>query len=94
MTMCTIRIELHDASWQDYINLATYLSQKGITDVIRAYDGSRYKMSGGHYNYLGQKTFDQVYEDAVWCATMVGKRYGLMVSDVSANKWTGLPAVY
>lgn len=93
MTICTIRIELHDASWQDYINLATYLAQRGITDTITADDGQRYKMSGGHYNYVGLNSFKQVYDDAVWCVSMVGKRYGLTVSEATTIRWQGLPLV-
>lgn len=91
MTTCTIRVELHDANWVDYTNLATYLSNNGITDVIVADDGQRYKMSPGHYNYNGWKTFDQVYNDAVACAIMVGKRYAVTASLTTATKWVGLP---
>lgn len=91
MTMCTIRVELHDASWFDYSNLATNLKNCGITDVITANDGERFKMSPGHYNYDGWKSFDQVYNDTVACAMMVGKRHAVTVSHVSENRWIGLP---
>lgn len=93
MTMCTIRVEMHDASWADYTNLATYLSNMGITDIIVADNGQRYKMSPGHYIYDGWKTFDQIYNDAVSCANMVGKRFAVTASLASANKWEGLQPV-
>lgn len=93
MSMCTIRVELHDASWVDYTNLSTYLRNNGITDIIVTDTGKRYKMSPGHYTYNGPKTFDQVYDDAVSCAARVGKRYAVTASHVTANKWVGLSPV-
>lgn len=93
MTICTIRVELHDANWVDYTNLSTYLSSIGITDTIANGVGKRYKMSPGHYNYNGPKLFEQVYNDAVSCATRVGKRFAVTASNVTTTKWVGLAPV-
>lgn len=92
-TMFTIRVELHDATWRDYVDLANDLATKGITDVVTADDGSSYKMSPGEYSYVGVATIDAVYNAAVLSAAKTGRRYAVFVSEAVRRKWIGLPAV-
>jgi hypothetical protein len=39
MTSFNTRIELHDASYQDYLNLHSHMAQEGYTTTIVANDG-------------------------------------------------------
>lgn len=90
MNMYSIRVELHGATWTDYTNLAAYLSNRGIVDVITGNDGLTRKMSPGEYNYDGPRAFDEVYDAAKWCADLTGKPYAVTMSEVTRWKWIGL----
>lgn len=90
MTMCMIRVELHGASWADYTNLAAYLKNYGIVDVIEGSDRQRYKLPPAEYHYDGPKTLEQVYADTVTCTTMVGRTHAIVASEITRCKWVGL----
>lgn len=92
-TMFTIRVELHDANWQHYVDLAADLGSKGITDVVTADDGVSYKMSPGEYNYVGAATIEAVYNAAVASAAKTGRRHAVFVSECTQRKWMGLQIV-
>jgi hypothetical protein len=93
MSMFTVRVELHSATWQDYTNLAKDLAVKGITDVITADDGKRYKMPPAEYNYVGNESIDAVYNAAVASAVGTGRNHAVLVSEAVRRKWMGAPQV-
>src|SRR5262245_42614747 len=82
MSSYTIRVELHDASWQQYIDLANDLARKGITDQILASDGNIYKMPPAEYNYEGNAYIDAVLDSVRESAN---KTRGLSPSPSSAS---------
>jgi hypothetical protein len=90
MNSYSIRVELHDATWADYVNLAQFLGNNGIVDTILGDDGIRYKMSPGEYNYFGPNTFDKVYTAAVTCAAMTGRKHAVTMAAVTTWRWVGL----
>lgn len=94
MNMFSIRVELEGANSADYSALAEDLGHLGIIDVITGDNGGRYKMSPGEYNYVGSKTFDQVYSDAMACAGLIGKPYSVTMAAVTKWQWTGLELLY
>ncbi|WP_426168568.1 hypothetical protein [Pseudoduganella sp. R-34] len=93
MAMFTIRVELHDATWTDYNNLATQLGRQGITDIIQADNGNRYKLPPAEYNYVGNATLDQVYNAVNKVASTLGKRFAVLANEVTSRTWTGLSRV-
>ena len=93
MTSFTIRVELHDANWQHYVDMAKDLATKGITDVITADDGTSYKMPPAEYNYVGNASMQQVYEATAASAAKTGKRYGVLVTEAAQRQWVGLEQV-
>lgn len=90
MTMYTIRVLLHGASSADYSNLAEYLRQSSIDDIVVGVDGKRYKMSPGEYSYIGLMNLDQVFEAVARSAILVGKPYAIMANQVVERTWVGL----
>ena len=92
MSRYTIRVELHDASWQDYVDLARRLAAHGIVDVIRSDDGRTYKLPPAEYNYQGPATRDQILTVAKDCAASVVSSYAVLVTDAVARTWHGLKA--
>jgi hypothetical protein len=93
MALFIIRVELHDAQWQHYVDMARDLATKGITDEILASDGNVYKMSPAEYNYSGSESIDAVLSSAQASAAKTGKRHAVFVTQAQQTKWNGLPVV-
>ncbi len=90
MARYTIRIELHDASWDDYEEMYMHLTAQGITDIIASDDG-RYKMPPAEYNYDGSATRAQVLEMAKASAGKVARSYAVLITESNGRTWHGLP---
>lgn len=93
MSSFTIRVELHDANWQNYVDLAKNLASIGVTDVITADNGTNYKMSPAEYNYEGNATIDAVLTSVSAVANKTGKRNAVFVTEAIRRKWLGLQTV-
>lgn len=93
MALYIIRVELKDAQWQHYVDMAKDLASKGITDVIAASDGNSYKMSPAEYNYSGNEGIDAVLNAAKASAAKTGKKHAVFVTQAATTKWTGLDVV-
>jgi preprotein translocase subunit SecD len=91
MSSFTIRVELHDANWQHYTDLANDLARKGVTDLITSSDGVSYKMSPGEYNYEGNATIDDVLTAVRESANKTGRANAVFVTEAVRRKWIGLP---
>jgi len=90
MARYTIRIELHDATWDDYVEMYKHLATQGITDIITSDDGVRYKMPPAEYNYDGNATRAQVLEMAKASAGKVVRSYAVLVTESNGRTWHGL----
>lgn len=93
MSSFTIRVELHDANWQHYVDMAKDLAAKGITDIITADNGTSYKMSPAEYDYVGSASIDDVLNVVVASAAKTGKRHAVLVTEATRRKWIGLQPV-
>jgi len=93
MAIFTIRVELHDANWQHYVDMAKDLASKGITDVITGDNGTSYKMPPAEYNYVGNASMQQVHDATCASAARTGKRYGVLVTEAARRQWVGLEQV-
>jgi hypothetical protein len=88
-----IRVELHDATWQHYVDMARDLATRGISDVITADGGSRYRMSPAEYNYVGPENIDAVLNAVQTSAAKTGRRHAVFVTEATRTKWIGLEQV-
>lgn len=93
MSMFTIRIELHNGQATHYAALAKSLAAVGITDIVTADNGTRYRMSPAEYNFVGETSIDSVYQASVGAATATGLKFAVFVSQCSVRKWIGLQAI-
>jgi len=93
MAKFTIRIELHDATWDDYMEMYKHLEAQGITDIITSGDGTRYRMPPAEYNYEGTATRADVLALAKKSASKVVKSYAVLVTESSGRSWEGLDKV-
>jgi hypothetical protein len=93
MSSFTIRVELHDANSQHYVDMAKDLARQGITDVITADNGTSYTMSPAEYNYIGNASADDVLEAVKASAAKTGRRYAVFVTEAIRRTWVGLQQV-
>ena len=92
MARFTIRVELHNATWQNYVDLAKHMATNGMVDIIQADNGARYKMPPAEYSYDGPATRDQVLQTAKACAARVVSSSGVLVTESAGRSWDGLKA--
>ncbi len=93
MASFTTRVELHDANYQDYINLHSYMAQEGYTTTIRANDGTVYQLPPAEYNLVANCTISQALEKAQRAAQKTRKKFAALVSEYTNCSWVGLAQV-
>lgn len=93
MARYTIRIELHDAEWEQYEAMYEHLEAQGIIDIIEGGDGVRYKMPPAEYNYDGKATREQVLDMARSSASKVVRKYAVFSTESAGRTWHGLVRV-
>lgn len=93
MSKYTVRVELHDASWEDYVELYEHMSVQGFSDVIQSDNGTKYKMPPAEYNHEGTTSGSQVLERAKSAAVKTGRRYAVLVTESTSRTWEGLKRV-
>ena len=87
MAQFTIRVELHEASREDYSTLATNLARLGITDIITCDDGVQYHMPPAEYTYTGYATRADVLKAVKEVAAGLVRNYGVLVTESAGRTW-------
>jgi hypothetical protein len=90
VTDFTTRVELHDAVWDDYVELHEAMAREGFSQTIVSDNGSTYELPPAEYNYSGNATRSQVLEKAKAAAASTGKSYGVLVTQSAGRTWAGL----
>lgn len=90
MATFTIRVELHDATRQNYIDMAADLARYGITDEVEASNGITYQMSPAEYNYVGNASLENVLDTVRACANKTGRANAVFVTEAAGRMWSGL----
>jgi hypothetical protein len=93
MSMFTTRVELHNATWEDYETLHTAMESAGFSRTITSDDGITYQLPTAEYNVVGNYTIQQVFDAAWTAAGSVGKKYAVLVSEAAKRRWNGLSVV-
>ena len=90
MAQFTVRVELHDAQWNDYETLHTAMQQQGFSRLITTDDGRIYHMPWAEYDGSGSLTSMQVLGLAQQAATRTGKKHAILVTESASRAWIGL----
>ena len=90
MASYTIRVELHSATAQHYVSLATKLSAIGVIDIITADDGRRFKLPPAEYQTNSNMDVAQVRDRVAGVAATVVPSYAVLVSEAPSRAWVGL----
>lgn len=90
MAAFSIRVELHRATWNDYVKLAGLLAAHAVVDTIRGDNGVVYKLPPAEYNFEGNATAEQVRQAVAATAAKVVPSYAVVVSEATKRVWVGL----
>lgn len=90
MTQFTTRIELHDADWNDYVNLHIAMAAQGFVNTVTADDGKVYELPPAEYNFSGNFTRSQVLDRAKAAASKTQKKFAAFVTESAGRTWVGL----
>jgi hypothetical protein len=90
MAQFTVRIELHDARWDDYTALHSAMEQIGFTRHIRGDNGRTYRLPWAEYNGFGNLSCVQVRNIAQEVANQTGKKNSVLVTEAVSRAWSGL----
>jgi hypothetical protein len=93
MSSFNTRIELHQANYQDYVNLHSYMAQEGYTTTIRGDDGATYHLPTAEYNLVANCTIAEALDKAQRAAQKTRKRFAAVVSEYTSCSWVGLEQV-
>jgi hypothetical protein len=89
MARFTTRVELHDATREDYLDLHDKMHAQGFTNTIVT-DKGTVLMPPAEYNYEGQVTKEQVLQKARVAASQVVTSYAVLVTESNGRTWYGL----
>jgi len=87
------RVELHNATYEDYEQLHAAMERRQFHRVIQADDKTWYSLPTGTYNKYSAATVQEALNDAIAAANETGKRHSLIVVSWTAARWDGLPKV-
>ncbi len=86
----TVRIELLDASPDDYDTLFSALRPEGFERTVPGGDGTRYRLPPEEYNYDAKATANDVMDAAKRAAARTGKEFRVLVTEVAGRVWHNL----
>jgi len=90
MSLFTVRIELHNAQWDDYETLHSAMEQQGFSRQITSDEGARYHMPWAEYNGAAALTSMQILDIAQVAANSTGKGNAILVTEARSRAWRGL----
>lgn len=93
MARFTVRVELQDASREQYNKLYERMAAEGFTDEIQSETGAWYELPDAEYSFIGSASRDTVLENAKRAAAGVVKYYKVLVTESAGRTWHGLDAV-
>jgi len=90
MAQFTVRVELHDAQWNDYDTLHAAMERKGFSRQMRGDDGRAYQLPWAEYDTAANLSSMQVLGIAQTAANTTGKKSSILVTDANHRAWSGL----
>jgi hypothetical protein len=90
MAHYTTRVELHDATEENYQTLQAAMEELGFTRTIIAHDGTAHRLPSAEYNYEGEIPIDTVLDKAKYAAETTDLKHEILVSEAPKRRWYGL----
>lgn len=90
MSEFTVRVELHDATWENYLDLHKKMASKGFTTTVTDMNGGVAKMPMAEYNISSNSTMVQIRDLANLIAKSVVSKCAILVTQSAGRCWIGL----
>ncbi|MGD0185747.1 MAG: hypothetical protein ABSC25_10930 [Roseiarcus sp.] len=87
------RVELHDATYNSYVQLHGFMVQEGYANSIRGGDGVAYHLPPAEYHLTANCTIEEARAKAARAARKTQKGYAILTSEYSRAAWIGLNAI-
>jgi hypothetical protein len=87
------RVELHDATYNDYLQLHGFMRQEGFTNTIRGDDGILYQLPPAEYHIEAPWTAVQARDVASRAAQKTQRTFAVLTAEYNAAAWRGLNKV-
>jgi hypothetical protein len=85
-----VRVELHDADWDDYEQLHAQMADRGFCREIRGSDGRTYQLPTAEYVIQTGNGLENVRALAAAAAQATGRKFGVIAAEYSRSAWMGL----
>jgi hypothetical protein len=86
----TIRVELHDATGDDYARLHEAMESEGFSRLISSDDGGAYHLPWAEYDWSGNDARSSVLASAKRAASRTGREFAVLVTESKGRTWSGL----
>lgn len=93
MASFTVRIELTNADYDEYVLLHHEMEKTGFLRYIRSDSGDMYDLPDAEYNYEGAATADQILAMAKTAASKTGRIFAVLVTEATKRTWHGLEKI-
>ncbi len=93
MPSYTTRVELHDATSEDYTRLHHAMEERGFVRTITSSKGVTYHLPWGEYDFSGSQTRAEVLGMAEEAAGSARRKYEVLVTQSAGRSWSGLDEV-
>jgi hypothetical protein len=85
-----VRIELHEAGWNDYETLHAEMADRGFSRKIKGDSGRTYQLPTAEYAIHTILGLASVRDLAAAAAKTTGRTFGVIVAEYSQSSWVGL----
>jgi len=93
MANFTVRVELHQATWDDYETLHAAMAARGFSRQITSDEGKIYQLPLAEYNGSANLDAGSVRDIARDAANSTGKSNAVLVSEAPSRAWIGLQQI-
>jgi hypothetical protein len=84
------RVELHGATYQDYLQLHGFMAHEGFTATIKGDNGIVYQLPPAEYRLEANCSASDAREKASRAAQKTQKGFAVLVSEYATATWSGL----
>jgi hypothetical protein len=93
MSRFTVRVELHEGTWDDYETLHHEMEQRGFERTITGENGETSHLPTAEYNFSGDIKRGDVLELADAAANKTDRKHGILVTESNGRTWRGLKKI-
>jgi hypothetical protein len=90
MAKFLVRVELHNAVWDDYETLHAEMTDRGFSREITGDNGRAFQLPTAEYVIYTEAELENVRTLAAEAAQTTGRKFGVIVAEYFRSAWVGL----